>query len=112
MKPRFFLGSSGLQEKLLQALARGLQDIADVEPWTTVPNPGVAMLERLVELNREVDFAAFVFAQDDWTTTAASPDAASGQASPPGIYAGYRPRWHRLALEPREERWRRACETL
>src|SRR5919108_3219742 len=82
MKPRIFLGSSGQQEKLLQALSRGLQDIADVDPWTAVFNPGVSTLERLVELTREVDFAAFVFAQDDWTTKGASPDAASGQASP------------------------------
>jgi hypothetical protein len=82
MKPRVFLGSSGQQEKLLQALTRGLQDIADVEPWTTVFNPGVSTLERLVELTREVDFAAFIFAQDDWTTKGASPDAAPGQASP------------------------------
>jgi hypothetical protein len=42
MKPRIFLGSSGQQEKLLQALTRGLQDIADVEPWTTVFSPGVS----------------------------------------------------------------------
>jgi Predicted nucleotide-binding protein containing TIR-like domain len=82
MKPRIFLGSSGQQEKLLQALTRGLRDIADVEPWTTVFNPGVSTLDRLVELTREVDFAAFVFAQDDWTTKGASPDAASGEASP------------------------------
>jgi hypothetical protein len=82
MKPRIFLGSSGQQEKLLQALTRGLQDIADVDPWTTVFNPGVSTLERLVELTREVDFAAFVFAQDDWTAKGAAPDAASGQASP------------------------------
>src|SRR5881392_2021968 len=82
MKPRIFLGSSGQQEKLLQALTRGLQDIADVDPWTTVFNPGVSTLDRLVELTREVDFAAFVFARDDWTTKGASPDAASGQASP------------------------------
>src|ERR671936_1127055 len=82
MKPRIFLGSSGQQEKLLQALTRGLRDIADVDPWTTVFNPGVSTLERLVELTREVDFAAFVFAQDDWTTRGASPDAASGEASP------------------------------
>jgi hypothetical protein len=81
MKPRIFLGSSGQQEKLVQALTQGLQDIADVDPWTTVFNPGVSTLERLVELTREVDFAAFVFAQDDWTTKGASPDA-SGQASP------------------------------
>jgi len=81
-KPRIFLGSSAQQEKLLQALTRGLQDIADVDAWTTVFNPGVSTLNRLVELTREVDFAAFVFAQDDWTTKGASPEAASGQASP------------------------------
>jgi hypothetical protein len=82
MKPRIFLGSSGQQEKLLLALTRGLQDLADVEPWTIVFNPGVSTLDRLVELTREVDFAAFVFAQDDWTTRGAAPDAAAGQASP------------------------------
>src|SRR6516225_12065979 len=79
MKPRIFLGSSAQQEKLLQALTRGLADIADVDAWTTVFNPGVSALDRLVELSREVDFAAFVFAQDDWTT---SDRSESGQASP------------------------------
>src|SRR5215467_9315932 len=78
-KPRIFLGSSGKQAKLLQAIARGLEDIADVEPWTTTFNPGRSTLDRLVELSQEVDFAAFVFAQDDWTTTDASQ---AGQASP------------------------------
>src|SRR4029079_2356876 len=82
MKPRIFLGSSGQQEKLLQALTRGLRDVCDVEPWTSVFDPGVSTLDRLVELTREVDFAAFVFAQDDWTARGPSPDAASGQASP------------------------------
>jgi CAP12/Pycsar effector protein, TIR domain len=82
MKPRIFLGSSGQQEKLVQALTRGLQDIADVDPWTTVFNPGISTLERLVELTGEVDFAAFVFAQDDWTTKGTSTDEPSGQASP------------------------------
>src|SRR5215831_17675276 len=82
MKPRIFLGSSGQQEKLVTALTRGLQDIADVSPWTTVFNPGVSTLDRLVELTREVDFAAFVFAQDDWTSKGASPHVAAGQASP------------------------------
>src|SRR5260370_33670848 len=82
MKSRIFLGSSAQQEKLLRALTRGLQDIADVDAWTTVFNPGVSTLGRLVELTREVDFAAFVFAQGDWTTKGASPEAASTQASP------------------------------
>ena len=83
-KPRIFLGSSGKQEKLLRALTRGLGDVADVEPWTTSFNPGTSTLERLVELTHEVDFAAFVFAQDDWTTNTppASDSTGSGQASP------------------------------
>src|SRR5919199_6446402 len=78
-KPRIFLGSSGKQAKLLQAITRGLEGVADVEPWTTTFNPGRSTLDRLVELSHEVDFAAFVFAQDDWTTTDVSQ---SGQASP------------------------------
>ena len=83
-KPRVFLGSSGKQKKLLQALTRGLEDVADVEPWTTSFNPGTTTLERLAELAREVDFAVFVFAQDDWTTAsvAGPPPAEAGQASP------------------------------
>jgi predicted nucleotide-binding protein with TIR-like domain len=78
-KPRIFLGSSGEQAKLLQAITRGLEEVADVEPWTTTFNPGRSTLDRLVELSQEVDFAAFVFAQDDWTMTDASE---SGQAAP------------------------------
>src|SRR5918999_1868157 len=83
-KPRIFLGSSGKQEKLLQALTRGLVDVARVEPWTTSFNPGTTTLERLYELANQVDFAAFVFARDDWTTNSpsASPLPGSGQASP------------------------------
>ena len=38
-KPRIFLGSSGKQAKLLQSITRGLEDVADVEPWTTTFNP-------------------------------------------------------------------------
>ena len=33
-------GSSSKQAKLLQAITRGLEDVADVEPWTTTFNPG------------------------------------------------------------------------
>jgi len=83
-KPRVFLGSSGKQAKLLQALTRGLEDVAQVEPWTTSFNPGTTTLERLVELAHEVDFAVFVFARDDWTSSgpATSPVPESAQASP------------------------------
>jgi hypothetical protein len=79
-RPRIFLGSSGQQEKLLKALTRGLSDVADVEPWTTTFNPGTSTLSRLVELTREVDFAAFIFAQDDWTSLPGG--EATGQAAP------------------------------
>src|SRR3954452_24194017 len=83
-KPRIFLGSSGKQAKLLSALTRGLEDVAHVEPWMTSFNPGTTTLERLLELTREEDFAAFVFAQDDWTAKSAptEPEATPGQASP------------------------------
>src|SRR6185503_18362024 len=83
-KPRIFLGSSGKQTKLLQALTRGLEDVAHVEPWTTSFNPGTTTLERLLELAHEVDFAAFVFARDDWTANSppGSDPAGSGQGSP------------------------------
>src|SRR5262245_55499699 len=83
-KPRIFVGSSGKQKKLVQALTRGLEDVSHVEPWTTSFNPGTITLDRLLELTREVDFAVFVFARDDWTTNspAGSDSSGSGQASP------------------------------
>src|SRR5438105_14890587 len=83
-KPRIFLGSSGKQEKLLQAVTRGLEGVAQLDPWTTSFQPGTTTLERLVELAHQVDFAAFAFARDDWTTTSPSASARTGsrQASP------------------------------
>ena len=83
-KPHIFLGSSKQQEKLLQAITRGIEDVARVDPWMTSFNPGTTTLERLLELAHEVDFAAFVFARDDWTTVSPSASAQpeSGQASP------------------------------
>src|ERR687892_694732 len=38
-KPRIFLGSSGKQAKLLRAITRGLEDVADVDAWTTTDAP-------------------------------------------------------------------------
>src|SRR5262245_61752528 len=83
-RPRIFLGSFGKQQKLLQALTRGLEEVAHVEPWTTSFNPGTTTLGRLLELTQQVDFAAFVFARDDWTAGSppASDSATPGQASP------------------------------
>jgi hypothetical protein len=79
-KPRIFLGSSGKQTKMLQALERGIEDIVEVVPWMTSFNPGTTTLERLIELTTDVDFAAFVFAQDDWTSNLGA--EGDGQASP------------------------------
>ncbi len=84
-KPRIFLGSSGKQAKLLDSLTRGLEDVAHVDPWTSSFNPGTTTLDRLVELAHQVDFAAFVFARDDWTSanvTAPAAPPATGQDSP------------------------------
>ena len=81
IRDSIFLGSSGKQARLVQALTRGLADVAEVEPWTTVFNPGVSTLDRLVELTGQVDFAAFVFGQDDWTSYP-SETSTAGQASP------------------------------
>jgi hypothetical protein len=77
-KPRMFLGSSTKQAKLLDVLICGLEDVAHIQPWTVSFNPGTSTLDRLLELCREVDFAAFLFAADDWTST----NAEIGQASP------------------------------
>src|SRR6478672_7454335 len=93
-KPRIFLGSSGKQQKLLQALTRGLEDVAQVEPWTTSFNPGTTTLERLLELTREGDFAACVFARDDWTANSPpapaprAPATATGGWPRGGLHAG------------------------
>lgn len=83
-KPRIFLGSSTKQEGLLQSLERGLGEVAQVDPWMSSFNLGTTAIDRLLELTREVDFAAFVFAQDDWTAVnRTEPDpSATGQASP------------------------------
>jgi hypothetical protein len=83
-KPRIFLGSSGKQANLLETLTRGLDGVAQVEPWTRVFDPGTTTLGRLLELTGKVDFAAFIFAQDDWTTADSTrpAGAGSGQASP------------------------------
>src|SRR5262249_30662397 len=66
------------------AITRGLEEVAHVVPWPTAFDPGTAALERVLELTPEVDFAAFVFARDDWTTNnpPASDPAATGEASP------------------------------
>lgn len=83
-KPRIFLGSSGQQASLLETLTRGLERVARVEPWTGVFDPGTTTLGRLLDLTREVDFAAFIFARDDWTSAATANPASAPPGAPPG----------------------------
>jgi hypothetical protein len=63
-KPRIFLGSSGKQEKLLQALTQGLEDVAHVEPWTTSFNPRSATrgVDRRAVKKLEIHHHPVVFA--------------------------------------------------
>jgi hypothetical protein len=79
-RPRIFLGSSGAQTALVEALTEGLGDLVDVVPWTTAFNPGTTTIQRLLDLTHEVDFAAFLFAPDDWTSS--DPSATESSASP------------------------------
>lgn len=79
-RPRIFLGSSGAQVGLIDTITVGLTDLVDVVPWTTAFNPGNTTIQRLLDLTREVDFAAFLFAQDDWTSS--DPTAGEAISSP------------------------------
>ena len=82
MKPRISSGRLGSRRGCSGRLLSGSRTSARSTRGRRSFNPGVSTLDRLVELTREVDFAAFVFAQDDWTTKGVSPDAASRKASP------------------------------
>ena len=79
---RIFLGSSGKQAEAAQVAHQRPATSRMSSPGPTSFNPGTTTLERLIELTREVDFAAFVFAQDDWTTPTRRPGRRPGQASP------------------------------
>ena len=63
----------------MEAIARGLADIADVEALDDHVQPMAVDPRPPSGASQEVDFAVFVFAQDDWTTTDASQPS---QASP------------------------------
>ena len=72
---------SGKQARLLGRSSEASRTSPTSSPGRRPSTPGNT-LDRLVELSQEVDFAAFVFARDDWTTTDASQ---SGEASPRDI---------------------------
>src|SRR5215208_2711014 len=107
-KPRIFLGSSGKQTKLLQGITRGLEAVAEVEPWTTTFNPGRSTLDRLVELSQEVDFAAFVFAQDADSARPGSfsPSSSSRRVDPNPVID---PRSARASPRAARRHWNERC---
>src|SRR5215212_8664748 len=81
MKPRISSGRLGSRRGCSGRLLAGSRTSARSTRGRRSFNPGVSTLDRLVELTREVDFAAFVFAQDDWTSNPAD-GTTPGQASP------------------------------
>ena len=101
-KPRIFLGSSGKQQELVEALTGDLGDIAVVEPWTTVFNPGVSTLERLLELTREP--------VGDWPLLAARVTQGESVLTGPFVL-GTREPFSRLALGPAEAQGLHGLET-
>jgi len=71
-QPRLFIGSSQSSLRVATLLAEGLEDCADVTVWhECVFGPTEGFLETLVKKAGEFDFAGFVFAPDDVTTSKA-----------------------------------------
>jgi len=70
-KPKLFIGSSQKNLRVAGVLAEALEESAQVRVW----NEGVfglnqGFLETLLKQLEEYDFAAFVLASDDLTTSA------------------------------------------
>jgi hypothetical protein len=83
-KPRIFLGSSGMQEKLIQALTRGLEDVAHLDPWTTSFNPEPIRSTDSWSLRIKSTSLRSVSSGDGCTPTSppTSPPAGPAEASP------------------------------
>ena len=68
--PRLFIGSSKTNLQVAQALANNLTDVAEVTVWNeNVFGMGYGYLETLVARLEDYDFAAFILAADDVTTS-------------------------------------------
>lgn len=68
--PRLFIGSSGANLKVAQVLANNLENVAEVTVWNEgVFGMGFGFLETLVNKLEDYDFAAFILAPDDMTTS-------------------------------------------
>lgn len=68
--PKLFIGSSGANVEVAKVLANNLEDVAEVKVWDeNVFTMGDGFLEKLVKIVEDYDFAAFIFAADDMTTS-------------------------------------------
>src|SRR5437016_4184291 len=69
-QPKLFIGSSQKNLRVAQLLASSFSDCADVDIWNEgVFGLGYGFLETLVKKLEDYDFAAFVLASDDMTTS-------------------------------------------
>jgi hypothetical protein len=78
-KPRIFLGSSGKQAELLQAITRGLEDVADVEPWPETRGRLAAAVDGSARQRRRPKHLAIETSSAPWTCDHAT-DASGGIA--------------------------------
>jgi len=68
--PKLFIGSSQANLRVAQVLANNLEQVAEVTIWNEgVFGMGYGFLETLVKKLEDDDFAAFVLASDDVTTS-------------------------------------------
>lgn len=68
--PKLFIGSSGANVEVAKVLANNLEGLAEVKVWDeNVFVIGEGFLEKLVKTVEDYDFAAFVLAADDMTTS-------------------------------------------
>jgi Predicted nucleotide-binding protein containing TIR-like domain len=68
--PKLFIGSSGANLRVAQVLANSLESVAEVTVWNEgVFGMGYGFLETLVKKLEDYDFAAFILAPDDVTTS-------------------------------------------
>jgi hypothetical protein len=66
MKPRIFIGSSGMARKYAEAIHDSLTDIAECTVWTEGAfGLSASTLDNLSKNLRDSDFGAFIFAADD-----------------------------------------------
>ena len=69
-KPRVFIGSSQEALKFAEAIKAKLQDVALLNIWNEdIWRPGAAILEQLINLLRDYDFAILILGGEDTTSS-------------------------------------------